>query len=218
MPQQIREMYLGTEPSEGTMAQLKVGTVGYLVGTVAWSLFWLGFARNYLGMWVSFLGFIPFFPFFAVSISFVMVGVGCFALSKLFSNWPAMVTGVVDVIAAVPFFIVGLFYLLPHPPWPFRSWHLQYISLIGNGLVIVSLFLWMGLTASGDVSSNFRRLRTAIGIASLVSLILFLFVLPYLGWISFGLTIISQFYVLAQVLSAVLLHKIGSDISKNTLH
>ncbi len=207
---------LRASPSRRVVVLLEIGAVGYVVGAVAWSFFWLAIARHYVGMWWGYWFYVG---SFVIALSFLMVGVGCFALGKLFSNWPAMVTGVVDVIAAVPFFIVGLFYLLrPHPPWPFRSWHLQYISLIGNGLVIVSLFLWMGLTASGDVSSNFRRLRTAIGIASLVSLILFLFVLPYLGWISFGLTIISQFYVLAQVLSAVLLHKIGSDISKNTLH
>jgi hypothetical protein len=202
---------MGTEASRRIVVLLEVGAVGYLVGAVAWSLFWLGFASRYMGTWVSYLGYIV---YFAVSLSFVMVGVGCFALSKLLSSWLAAATGFVDVAAAVPFFVIGLFQLIPRPPLRLDWWPGLWIPFIGNGLVIVSLFLWMALATSDVERSGFRRLRTAIGALSLVSVILFFFLLPYLGWFSFGLALFAQFYVLAQVLSAVLLHKISSDIKR----
>jgi hypothetical protein len=194
------------------MAQLKVGTVGYLVGAVAWSLFWLELAYSYVGMWVAYLP--PYILYFAVSLSFVMVGMGCFALSKLLRSWLAAATGVVDVAAAVPFFVISLFYLMPRPPLRLDWWPGLYIPFIGNGLVTVSLFLWMTLTTYDFARSGFRLLRTATGALSLVSVILFFFLLPFLGWIPYGLTPFTELYVPAQVLSAVLLHKIGSYVQR----
>lgn len=202
---------MDTEPSRRVIVLLEVGAVGYLVGAVAWSLFWLRLAWDYVGMWVAYLDYIV---YFVVSLSFVMVGVGCFALSKLFSSWPAAATGLADVAAAVPFFVMGLFQLMPRPPLRLDWWPGLYIPFIGNGLVIASLFLWMTLTTYDIARSGFRLLRAAIGALSLVSVILFLLLLPYLGWFSFGLAPFAQLYVLAQVLSAMLLHKISSDIQR----
>jgi hypothetical protein len=208
----VWEKHMGTEASRWVVVLLEVGAVGYLVGAVAWSLFWLELAYSYVGMWVAYLP--PYILYFAVSLSFVMVGVGCFALSKLFGSWPAAATGVADVAAAVPFFVIGLFHLMPQPPLRLGSWPGLYIPFIGNGLVILSLFLWMTLTTYDLARSGFRLLRIAIGALSLVSVIVFLFVLPILGWIPYGLTPLTELYVLAQVLSAVLLHKISSHIQR----
>jgi hypothetical protein len=164
-----------------------------------------------VGTWVSYLGYIV-LP--AVSLSFVMVGVGCFALSKLLNSWLAAATGLADVAAAVPFFVIGLFQLMSQPPLRLGSWPGPYIPFIGNGLVILSLFLWTTLTTYDLARSGFRLLRTAIGALSLVSAILFFFLLPILGWFSYGLALFAQLYVPAQVLSAVLLHKISLDIRR----
>jgi hypothetical protein len=201
---------LETEPSRWTIVQLKIGAVGYVVGVAAWSLFWLGIAWNYVGRWwLNWL-----YPgFFVVALSLIMVGVGCFGLGKLYGNMLAVVTGVTNVIAAVPFFIMGLFNLPPFAPRVLYIWPHGYISFIGNGLLIASVLLWT-LTTSSLTRASFRRLRTVISIASLVSAIVFLLLFPILGWISFGLTLFTQPYALAQVLSAVLLHKIGSDVQR----
>ena len=203
--------HLRAVPFGRMVVLLEIGAVGYLVGAVAWSLFWLAMAWNYEGIWAGYLDYVG---FFAVSLSLIVVGIGCLALGKLFSSWPAVATGVVNVIAALPIFIIGLFTLLPFPPWPFRSWHLWYITLVGYGSLIAGLLLW-ALTASNIARPPiFRGLRFVIGVTSLLQAAIFLLLFPALRYGPIGLTLFTQPYVLAQVLSAVLLHKISSDIQR----
>jgi hypothetical protein len=198
---------VGAEPSERVMALFKVGIAGYLVGAVAWSLFWLAIAQNYMGMW---WGYWYLVGFLAVSLSFMMVGVGCFALGRLFSSWLAVVTGAANIVASVSFFPMGLYYLLRSPPWASFYYHLWYIVFIAYGSMIASLLLW-ALTASIITPSSFHRLRTATVVAMDMSAIIFLLSFQMLRYGPIGLTLLTQPYVLAQVLSAVLLHKIASD-------
>jgi hypothetical protein len=192
---------------------LRVGTAGYLVGAVAWSLFWLAIASNYVGVWWSHWFYVG---FLAVSLSFMMVGVGCFALGKLLTSWLAVVTGATNIVASVSFFPMGLYYLLRSPPWTPSYYHLWYIVFIAYGSMIASLLLW-ALTASIITPSSFHRLRTATVVAMDVSAIIFLLSFQMLRYGPIGLVLLTQPYVLAQVLSAVLLHKISSDTHARAL-
>ena len=183
---------------------LKVGVAGHAVGAVAWSVFWLAIAQDYVGMWWGYWFEVG---LFVVSASLVMVGVGCFGLGKLFNRSSAVVTGVVNIVTAAAVFLTGLdaYRLLRLGSW------LWFITLIGYGLLVASVFLWMAVTMSGVARSGHRRLRTATGLTSLVSGFTFLLSFALLRGGLRGLVLFTQPYVLAQVLSAVFLHRISSD-------
>jgi hypothetical protein len=145
-----------------------------------------------------------------------MVGIGCFALGKLYVSQSAVTTGFANIIGAVLFFVMG-FMLLPFSSWPFLYWHPGLIALIGYGFLTIGLFLW-AFTALDITHSSFRRLGIAVGATSLVSAFIFLLLLPIVARALLGLIIpafFAQPYVLAQVLSTLLLRKISSDTRRD---
>jgi hypothetical protein len=171
---------------------------------VAWSLFWLAIAWSYVGVWA---GYWVYAGFFAVSLSLVMVGVGCFVLGKLYGSRLPVINGVINVIAAILFFFVGFFMLPMRPSYP---WPLEFAAIFGYGFLIAGLFLW-AMTAFDVLRSVARSLSNVTGVTSLVSAIIFLLQFPLFRGGPIALTLFTQLFVLAQVLSAMLLHKISSD-------
>ncbi len=141
-----------------------------------------------------------------------MVGISCFALWKLYGKRLAAVTGIAYVATALPFFVMNIF--LIGPTFPIYRWHVEFIMLPGYTLLIVSLILWNMTTANIAELVHHNRLAIALTITSIIAIILLFFILPaafIFGPVYPAVFFFSQPYVLSQILSAVLLHKISFD-------
>ncbi len=198
-------MHLGVQPSRRITIQLGTGVIGYLTGAVAWSLFWLAIALTGNRHW-TFLRYLG-FPLSALSL--ILVGVSCFVLRELYDKWLAIITGVAYIITAVPFFMMNS--VLTHEVY--RWGHSPLLIIVaGYGLLIVCLLLWSAVVWDLAELSRHTRLAAATAVLTIIAACIFPLILPLtVLWGPNYPTLFTQPYVIAQILSAILLYEISSD-------
>ncbi len=202
----IREVFV-MHRSRRIVILLEIGAIGYLTGAVGWALFWLAIALAGNKLWV-FLGYLG-FPLNA--FSFILVGLGCFSIGKLYNKKLPIVAGIVYIITAIPFPLLNSFISGTGPlvNIPERS----FIIIGSFCLFTLSLFLWSAVVGDIATPTHHARLATTISIITVISAILVLLSLPpSLLWSPVYTSIfVTPLYVLVGLLSAILLHKISSQ-------
>lgn len=188
------------QPSRRVAVLLEIGVIGYLLGAVAWMLFWPAIAGLY------FLGYLG-FPLSAVGL--ILAGLGCFALGKLYNRWLASVTGITYIATAVPFLLMNN--LLPSMGG--FSGSLRWLIGIGGfKLFTLSLFMWA--VAGLDIAklTHQNRLAVAIFLTSVITAVLIFIGMNVPYWSPLAPTLFATpFYVILEIISATMLHKIGLD-------
>jgi len=192
---------------------LEIGVIGYMLGAVACAFFWL------VAAWIYFMH--RSFVFFAIlvypliALGLILAGLGCFALGKLYemharAKWLAITTGILYIITAVPFFLMNNL-LSNNPPFSYR-WigSLAFnIAVGGFGLLTLSLFMWAIAGMNIAKLAYHTSLATAVFVTSLIAAALIFLTLHLSVWSPLIPTAVSSpFYFAAQILSALMLHKI----------
>lgn len=194
------------QPLRRIAVLLKIGVIGYLLEAVAWALFWPSIAGLY------FLGYLG-FPLSALGL--ILAGLGCFALGKLYDKWFASVTGITYIATAVPFFLMNNLLHSVGGPFSNRSFGSLafFIAIGGYSLLNLSLFTWAAAVMDIGRLAHHTRFANAIFVTSWITFIIILLSLPLSLWTPLFPSLFgTPSYVIAQILSAVFIHKISSEI------
>lgn len=186
-----------------------MGIIGYLIGVVACMLLGLAFAGASVGPDNARRWLILVYPLTALGL--ILEGIGCYALGKLYEmhkrvKWLAIAAGTINIATAVLFLIMHDTYFSNSPlfnntlfimPWSF-------------GLLIMSLAMWAITSWEIAKLTHHPSLGSTVIVTSLIAMaIIFSGMISGLVLSPFIPTALSSpAYLLEQMFSAILLHKI----------
>lgn len=205
----LGETCLRAQVSARISILLEIGTMGYLIGAAACAFYW------FMWVWLDFMHrhfvFVANLVYPLTALGLILAGLGCFALGKLYemharAKWLAITTGILYIITAVPFFLTNNL-LYNNPPLGSLEFN---IAMSGFGLLIISLFMWAITGVNIAKLSHHTRLASAMICTSSIvaALTLFGFHLGMYWGPRAPPLYLFQFYFVAQILSALMLHKI----------